>query len=296
MNFIGAALPTLALMLSVLTGSTQSIVSTGGSLQSKNLRSTVRQGSNTTYFDLMRMVLPDLQFDPDEPNMGIAHHTISFRQITEKGAAGRLEGNLKITSFEEQWITSRGRQILILMLDLAGEGINEATPYEGEATLLAVFSLEPTLRLIDRLDIKTDRFTSFWEKPPVFQLDSQNSAFVVYSSHFNAGENYNDVSLWFLDGQRLKMITSIFLLNTQGCGATFSETPDFRALPGASSKYPKIMVRVKLRKEADTRECDDRTPGYTRYYQSVFSWSRAKAEYQGNSRQLEALDKFNRER
>jgi hypothetical protein len=258
------------------------------------LRSVVRQGSQTTYFDLMRMLLPDLQFDSVDSNSATAHQTISFRNI-EDDEATELKGDFAVSDFVSRWIMSGGRQIALLQLDLSAEGANEGTPYEGEATLVAAFNVDAAPKLLDVMDIKTDRFTDFWEAQPMFQLNAQHGAFVVHSSHFNAGESYNDVRLVFLDGDRFKTITSVFLLNTQGCGATIEETPSFQATPDGR-KYPKLTVRVKVKKEADGAECSRKTPGYRKFYQGVFYWNAAKGEYQGNSPQLNMLDKFNRAR
>lgn len=267
------------------------------SVQSKSettLRSVIRKGSDTTYFQLLRMLLPDLQMDPSQANSATAHRTIPVRHIEAKEAES-LNGNFSVTEFETRRIRSDGRQVLLLHLDLSADDANEGTPYEGEASLLAAFSVDPTPKLLDVMDIKTDRFTDFWQLQPVFQLNSQNEAFVVDSSHWNAGESYNDLRLLFLDGDRFKIMTSIFLLNTQGCAATFSESPYFRALPDGG-KYPRIVVNVVLKKHADPKGCDRKTPGYTKYYQAVFSWNKLRGEYQSNSRQLNALDKFNRDR
>jgi len=296
MNFIGIAVLILTVMLSALMRSTESSASNRANLQSRDLGSIVRKGSNTTYFDLLRMLLPDLETSRIEPHTGIAHRTAPFRHITEKGEAASLEGNFEITTFEDRLIMSDGKQILLLSLDLSADGANAGTPYEGESTVLAAFSVEPTIKLLDVVDIKTDRFTSFLEGQSVFRLNSQNDAFVVNSTHFNAGENYNDVTVLFLQANQFKIITSLLLLNTQGCGATINETPEFRVVPDSGRKYPSIVVRVKLKKDADTNECDRRTPGYTRYYQAVFSWNQPQLQYRGNYRQIRALDRFNRRR
>jgi hypothetical protein len=286
----GILLAVLALLLSPSNPGAQ----TSQSKSTPTLRSVIRKGSNTTYFELLRMLLPDSQFDSGDSNSATAHRTIPVRHIADNEAES-LKGDFAVTVFETRWLMSDGRQILLLHLDLSADGANEGTPYEGEATLLAAFSVDPTPKVLDVMDIKTDRFTDFWEAQPAFQLNSQNEAVVVYSTHFNAGESYNDLQLLFLDGERLKTITSIFLLNTQGCAATFNEIPYFRAVLDGR-KYPKIIVRVKVKKEPDTEECNRKTPGYTKYYQGVFYWHGVKGKYQSNSPQLNALEKFNRER
>lgn len=284
------SLLTVALLLFASSASAQ----TAQPKAQPTLRSVVRQGSTTTYFDLVKMILPDLQFDASEPSSATAHRTIPIRNIEEKEAES-LEGGFSISTFGTRWTMTDGRQVVLLQLDLTAEGLNEATPYQGEASLLAAFSVDPTPKLLDVMDVKTDRFTDFWEQQPVFQLNSQNGAFVIHNTHWNSGESYNDIRVLFLRDGRFDTITSVFLLNTLGCGADITETPNFRALPD-TRKYPKVLVKVTLKKEADKPECSRRTPGYVRNYQGVFSWNPMKGEYEGNAPQLNALDKFNRAR
>ena len=290
MNRVGIMLATITLLLSASTLAAQTAVASNET----TLRSMVHKGSNATYFDLLRMVLPDLQMDQSASNSATAHRTIPFRNVDAKEAQS-LEGNFNVTTFGARAIMSGGRQIVLVQLDLSADGANEGTPYEGQATLLAAFSVDPKPKLLDVMDLKTDRFTDFWDEQPVVPLNAQNEAIVVHNTHFNAGESYDDFRLMFMDGDQFKVITTISLLTTQGCGATFIETPYFRPQPEAA-KYPRILVRVKLQKQADLRECTRRTLGYTKYYEAIFYWNSAKGRYQTNSRQLNALDRFNRAR
>ena len=281
------------LMLTLCSVSTEAAWD-GPGTQPVDLKSPVQQGSKTTYFDLFRKLFPDLQTDSTHDDAVIAHRSVPIRKIDDERESIVLESDIEIKGFDSRWIKSEGRRLLLLSADLSAEDANEGTPYEGEATVLAVFGLEPNIELLDVMDIKTDRFTAFWEDHPLVHLNSQNDAFVIYSTHSNAGENYNDLALMFVDDARFKIISSFFLFNTQNCGATFTESPYFRALPAVGRKYPKILVTVRLKKEADTDECDRRTLGYTRYYRAIYYWQQAKARYESDSRQLEKLDKFNR--
>jgi hypothetical protein len=284
------------LMLTLCSVSTQAAASDGAGTQSVDLKSPVQQGLKTTYFDLFRKLFPDLRTDSTHDDAAIAHGSVPIRKIDDDQESIVLESAIEIKSFDSRWIRSEGRRLLLLSADLSADDANEGTPYEGEATVLAVFDLEQKIELLDVMDIKTDRFTAFWEDHPLVHLNSQNDAFVIYSTHSNAGENYNDLALMFVDDGRFKIISSFFLFNTQGCGATFTEAPYFRALPALGSKYPKILVTVRLKKEADTGECDRRTPGYARYYRAIYYWQQAKARYETDSRQLGKLAKLNRER
>jgi hypothetical protein len=282
-------------MLTLCSASTEAAVS-NCSLQSADLKSPVQPGSKTTYLDLFRKVFPDLQTDSTHDEAAIAHRSVPIRRIDDDTESVVLESDIELKVFDPRWVRSAGKPLLLLTADLSAKEANEATPYEGEATVLAVYSLEPTVELLDVMDIKTDRFTGFWGDRPLFHLNSQNDAFVIYSTHWNAGESYNDLALMFVDDGRIKVISSLFLFNTQGCGVTFTEAPYFRALPAVGRKYPSILVTVRLKKDADAKGCGRRTSGYTRYYHAAYYWKQLKAQYESDSHQLDRLDKFNRAR
>ncbi len=261
----------------------------GGGLQTEKLTAPVRGGSKTTYFDLLRKLFPDLN---DE---GTAHSTVAVNSLSEPAKREAITGDIKF-EFKPFWMNGGGRRRLLLWVDLTAEGANAGTPYEGEAVVLAVFDLEPELRLLDALEIKTDRFTSFWQDRPFFRLSPRDDALVVYSTHSNAGESYNRLDMLFVDGGRFKKIASLFTYNTQACGAGYTQTPSFRAVAEPGNKYPRVFLKVRLRREPNGPECARRAAGYTRFYEGVYRWNPSARRYEGGSRQLERLDEFNRRR
>lgn len=259
------------------------------SVRAQDLTAPVRAGSKTTYFDVLRNLFPDLN---DEGN---AHSTVPIGSLSEPKKREAITGDIKF-EFKPYWMNSEGRRLLLLWVDVKAEGANEATPYEGEAVVLAAFALEPEPRLLDALDVKTDRFTGFWEDRPTLRLSPRDDALVVYSTHWNAGESYVRLDMLFVDGGRFRKITSFFMYNTQGCGVGYTQAPSFRAVPEAGRKYPRVLVKVKLRKEPDGPECDRRSAGYTKFYQGVYRWNASKRRYEGGSRQLDRLGEFNAKR
>jgi hypothetical protein len=257
--------------------------------QSPALSNPVQPGSKTTYFDLLRKLLPDLKAD------ATAHSTISFRNISAPTARETVEGNITV-DFKPYWFKNEGQRLLLLWVSLAAEEANAHTPYAGEEELLAVFRLEPTVKLLDALAIKSDRFTGSWKDRPLFVLDPQNDAFIIYNTHWNAGESYLSLDMLFVDDGRLKNIASQFLFETQGCGANFTETPSFQSIPNPGNKYPNVLVKVKLTKKPDEDTCDHPTRGYAKYYQGLYHWNSVKRKYESNAGQLAILDKFNEKR
>ena len=262
-------------------------------LYTSDLSSTVA-GTKTTYLELIHIIVPDLQIDPNDADLAIGHKTISFKHLSENKKPPPLESDIKLDSFQPYWIKSDGRRVLLLELNLSAADANQGTNYEGEADIIAAFTLQP-IKLLDVMDVKTDRFSGFYGNPSIFQLTPQSDAFLVSSTHSNAGESYTDLNILFLNHDRIEIITNIFLFDTQGCGATFTETPSFQVMPG-SSRYPNVLVTVKLKKDADPEECDRRTRGYVKTYRALYQWNSPKREYRTNSKQLAALDKFNRNR
>lgn len=261
----------------------------GADAQSQDLAAPIRAGSKITYFELLRELFPDLKAD------ATAGRTIPLGSLSEPHERRPIEGDIKF-EFKPQWMNSEGRRLLLMWVDLKAEGANEGTPYEGEAAVLAVYGLEPRARLLDALEVKADRFTGFWEDRPTFRLDSRNDALVVYSTHWNAGESFVNIDMLFVDSGRFKKIASLFVYNTQGCGAGFTETPYFRAVADPGRKYPRVLLKVKLKRAPDGPECERRTRGYTRFYEGVYRWNAARGGYGSNSRQLDRLDEFNQRR
>ena len=275
-----------------------SVLAQAGNQASKPLNasdlSSAVAGTKTTYLELIHRIIPDLQIDPNDADVAIGHKTIRFKHLSENKKPPPLESDIKLDSFQPYWIKSDGRRVLLLELNLSAADANQGTNYEGEADIIAAFTMQP-IKLLDVMDVKTDRFSGFYENPSIFQLTPQSEAFLVSSTHSNAGESYTDLNILFLNHDRIEIITNIFLFDTQGCGATFTETPSFQVMPG-SSRYPHVLVTVKVKKDADPEECDRRTRGYVKTYRALYQWNSPKREYRTNSKQLAALDKFNRNR
>lgn len=259
------------------------------SSQKEELSSTVPGAPGVKYFDLLRKLFPDLSTD------ATTHKTVPLRSLSEPRERAAIEGEIEF-DFKPYWFRSEGVRLLMLWVNIKAEGANQSTPYEGEAEVLAVYKLGPKVELLDALEVKTDRFTGFWEDRPTFRLDARNDAFIVYSTHWNAGESYVSLDMLFVDAGRLKTIASRFLYSTQGCGVSFDEKPTFRAASDSGRKYPRVFVTVRLKKDSDGPECDKRTRGFTRYYRGVYRWNSGRGRYEGGSRQLDALDKFDERR
>src|SRR5215470_16232685 len=107
-----------------------------------DLSSTIT-GTKTTYLELIRKIIPDLKIDPNDADVAIAHKTIPFKHLSENTPAAALESDIKLDSFQPVWIKSDGRQVLLLELSLSAPDANQGTNYEGEADIVAAFTMQP---------------------------------------------------------------------------------------------------------------------------------------------------------
>src|SRR5581483_10174441 len=217
--------------------------------QSEDLTNPVRRGSKTTYFDLLRELFPDLQED------ATAHKTIPLASLNEPEQKQAIEGDITF-NFKPYWINSEGRRLLVLWVEITDEDANQGTPFQGGAVVLAVFALEPRVKMLDAMRIESDRFVSLWDKPPFLRLNAQSDALIFYNYHSNAGENFNDIAVLFVDAGRFKTITTQLIFNFTTCGAFFSETPTFRVVADPGNKYPQVLVKVQLTKEPEKNTCE----------------------------------------
>lgn len=263
--------------------------------QSIDPRGVVRSGSTITYLDLLRRLFPGAAFDTAKENVR-APRSVAIRNINDGQSPTTLEKGITVSYFSATWIRSDARPALLLTADVAAEDANEATPYEGETTILAAFDVDAGGRLIDALEARTDRFASLWDTQPVVHLSSDHDAVVVHNTHWNAGESYDNYTLLFLQAGKFTVISDITLFSTLGCGISYTETPAYTAVAHSGRALPDIALRVTVAKAADGAECDRRTAASTRTYSAAYAWDAKKRAYVADERGLAALEEFNRRR
>jgi hypothetical protein len=280
------------LMLTMMSATTSGGPTTR---QSFDPRTVVRSGSAITYLDLLRRLFPDAAYDTPTAEVR-ARKSVKIRNIVEGQEPTELDSDITISSVAPTWTKSSGRPVLLLVIGVAAADANEGTPYEGDTTILAAFDVETEARLVDALEVQTDRFASLWEKQPLLPLSNEHDAVVVHNTHSNAGESYDTYTVLFLERGTFTVISDLTLFDSQACGATYTETPAYRAVPRPGRAYPDVTLRVTLKKAADGPECDRRTAGFTRTYDATYTWDASKRRYVGDVRGLAALERFNRDR
>jgi hypothetical protein len=257
-----------------------------------NLEAPVTQGSPTTYFDLLKLIFPDLYQITKEAPDAIATQTALIRHIDRDYAETSLEGNIKFTSFTVSAIHSQNRPLLLLLIDTTIETKIDGNPNIDTYSLLALFQNGRPPKLLDLLDIKTDHLNGFWTENPIIKLNPGNEAVLVYSNHFNTNQNYTIVRMLSVERNHLEQICDVFSFDYKTQCETFRSKPVFWTVPDAAHDYPKVVAAVNLKMESNPKECKPRITGYTKSFRAEFQWDNVKKQYKETSGNLEKLVQF----
>jgi len=257
-----------------------------------NLETPVVQGSPTTYFDLLKLVFPDLYQITKEAPDAVATKTALIRHINGDYDETSLEGNIKFILFTVSAIQSQNRPLLLLLIDTTVETKIDGNLNVNTYSLLALFQNGSPPKLLDLLDIKADHLNGFWTEKPIIKLNPGNEAVLVYNNHFNTNQNYTIVRMLFVEKNRLEQICDIFSFDYKTQCETFRSKPVFWTVPDAGHDYPKVVAAVNLKMEPNPKDCKPRITGYAKSFRAEFQWDNVKKQYREISGNLEKLVQF----
>lgn len=248
----------------------------------------VRPGARPTFMDLIKLVLPDADYDTG----GIkAHKSIEVRDLFADDEPGAYEGQLTLDNFDKLWLRDGPHTHLCLLLHLTSAG--DLFTW-GELNVMALYQVEPRPRLLDAAAVQADRFAGLWSPQPTLAIGPRKDAAVIANSHFNSSQGYLELTLISIERNRLVSIYDRARLeHAIECGHTFTESLTFSALPQSHTTHYSLRLRAKLELGPDHEGC---TPGRKRttikHYQTLLTWRPKKLMYVDTSRGLAPLTKF----
>jgi hypothetical protein len=238
----------------------------------------VATNSRLTYLDLIRKVFPDVQAEGDQVGAQ-AGKTIALRHLFGDYRERIFEGEMNINSTSVLRIRNSGEEQLLLLLNVSGA---DAALFQwGGMSVLALFSIERGVTLLDAVDVQADRFTFFAERQAVLGIHPRHDAVLLVNHHFNSGDSYLAYSLVSVVNNRLKDVFAEMplLVGDNHCGTNFTETPHFKVLRDSRSGYRRLRLSIKLLKKADDANCERRTKGYTKYFNYTLVWQPSLKRY-----------------
>jgi hypothetical protein len=223
-----------------------------------------------TYFDLMKMVVTDLAPESagDEAK---AYQIVNYRHIEGKTSKTVPEGPVAIKYLEPLEIHSDGTARLALMADLG--------PSDGavaEFVLLALFDLDGKPKLLDVVEVGTDRLTGFSDAP-LLRLGHGTDLIRIDSDHFNSDEDFVNTELIFVRHGRFQLIDAVYTYNAKSCSYQLTEWPAVKTLSDRGRRYRRIVLTVpeKVELQKDYTECgDEKAPRpFVRAFHAEYHWN-----------------------
>jgi hypothetical protein len=246
--------------------------------------------SGLTYFDLMRMVVTDLPPESagDKAN---AHQIVNYRHIEGNDSKTVPEGAVAIKYLEPLQIHTDGMTRLVLMADLG--------PSDGavaEFVLLALFDIRSKPKLLDAVEVGTDRLTGFADKP-LLPLGHGSDLIHVDSDHFNSDEDFVNTELIFVRNDRFRLAETLYTYNDKTCTYQLTEWPTVTTVADRGGRYRRIVLTVpeKVELQRDFAECgDDKVPRpFVRTFRATFHWNAHRRAFVTRSSNLAKLAKEN---
>lgn len=246
--------------------------------------------SGLTYFDLMKMVVTDL--DPASAgDEAAAHQIVDYRHIEGKGAKTIPEGAVGIESLEPLAIHTDGESRLVLMADLGPS--DEAV---AEFVLLALFDIGGKPKLLDVVEVGTDRLTGFSDKPRL-PLGHGTDLIVVDSDHFNSDEDFVNTELIYVRNDRFRLAEALYTYNSKSCTYQLTEWPAIKTLADRGRRYRRIVLTVpeKVALQPDFADCgDEKAPRpFVRTFRAAYRWNPHRRTFVAASGNLDELGKVN---
>jgi hypothetical protein len=247
-----------------------------------------------TYFDLVRQVVTDLD-NPSRKDEPTAHSILPYRHIEGDKARTDPAGAVAIQLLTARPIHAGGKSRLALMIDLG--------PSDGavaEFTLLALFDLSEHPRLLDVVEVGTDRLTGFTDKPvlPLAQgAERKSDLIVIDSDHFNSNEDFVGTELLSVRNDRFELVGTLFTFDAKLCASIRQQLPAVATRPDLFRRYRQIRVAVHetVTLQSDRTGCSgEKVPRpFTRTYHATYRWNAHREKFEIASSDLKRLDREN---
>lgn len=243
-----------------------------------------------TWRDLAKLVVPQTA------NGATGRSVVPFRHINGAKALTALPDPIDLDAASIETIKISGRpDRVVALLDLG-----QAEGFVAEVALLCLFALDEKPRLLDVVEVGNDRWTAIGPASPPM-LAPGSPLIEVTSGHTNSNQSYDNLELIFVQGDRFRLIDSIFTMNERYCAFERMNDLSISVIPD-SGPMRAVRVAVRVATTLSGEDCgQDPHPlrAGTRIYSGTWHWDAARGRYAGGSaslRRLEALEDPSRPR
>ncbi|TIW13766.1 MAG: hypothetical protein E5V81_28030 [Mesorhizobium sp.] len=252
------------------------------------LSSTIPGHQDVTYFDLAKMIVPDLQAGDDGFYKGGA--PIEMRDILGGNDGGSPPETINLPNAAVLAIKAGGKDRLTMLLDL-GQAQDSA---EGFA-VLALYDLTGKPKLLDAVNVGTDQSTYFRD-PGKLAIGPGDDALITMSTHFNSNQGYVGTILILVRNDRFEPIDQINTFDENVCAYKRTQDLSFQTR-GSEKPYAAVRVTVTDTTKASGESCEEPAPKAVSHDISVtYHWDKTGSRYIRNSDAFEKLSAENAKR
>ncbi|RUX33913.1 hypothetical protein EOA23_04620 [Mesorhizobium sp. M2A.F.Ca.ET.042.01.1.1] len=252
------------------------------------LSSTIPGHQNVTYFELAKMIVPDLAAGDDGFYKGSA--PIEMRDILGGNDGGSPPETINLPNAAVLAIKAGGKERLAMLLDL-GQAQDSA---EGFA-VLALYDLTGKPKLLDAVNVGTDQSTYFRD-PGKLAIGPGNDALITMSTHFNSNQGYVSTILILVRNDRFEPIDQINTFDENVCAYKRTQDLSFQTR-GSEKPYAAIRVTVTDATNPSGESCEEPAPKAVSHDVSVtYHWNKKTSRYVADSDAFKRLSAENEKR
>ncbi|QPC89267.1 hypothetical protein [Mesorhizobium sp. INR15] len=247
---------------------------------SPDLGEAITGHAKTTYADLIRLVVPDLKADSEGYYKGGS--PVEMRHIAGADYDSSPPEASSVFSAGVLDVRAGGKDRLAMLFDL-GESPDSVEGY----AVLALYDLTGKPKLLDAVNVATDRFT-FFRHPAKLSL-GDNDALMISSTHFNSSQGYMSTPLILARDDRYEMIDLINTFDENVCSYRRSQDLNFEPL---SDGLPHAAIKATITDKTvpGEEQCDEPRPQAVSNDISVtYRWDKTAARYVADSDAFEKL-------
>ncbi|MBZ9760413.1 hypothetical protein LB553_05925 [Mesorhizobium sp. CA8] len=252
------------------------------------LNSAIPGHQDVAYFDLAKMIVPDLKPGNDGFYKGGA--PIEMRDILGGNDGGSPPEIINLPNAAVLAIKAGGKDRLAMLLDL-GQSQDSA---EGFA-VLALYDLTGKPKLLDAVNVGTDQSTYFRD-PGKLPISADDDALITMSTHFNSNQGYVGTILILVRNDRFEAIDQINTFDENVCAYKRTQDLSFQT-HGGDKPYAAIEVTVTDATKPSGESCEEPAAKAASHDISVtYRWDDVRSRYVRNSDAFEKLSAENEKR
>jgi hypothetical protein len=166
----------------------------------------------------------------------------------------------------------------------------------AEFVLLALFDLHSKPRLLDVVEVGTDRLTGFSDTP-LLPLGHGSDLIRISSDHFNSDEDSVNTELIFVEDDHFRLVDAVYTYNVKTCTYQLTEWPTVTTIADRGRRYRQIVLTVpeKVALQPDAADCgDEKAPQpFVRSFRATYRWNAHHRAFVATSSSLDELVKEN---